>query len=110
MDNIEEYVNVQDALKRVGGSMDLFKRLLNKFLDVDNISPIEKALDEGAMEDASRLVHTLKGVAANLSLVKLTSASVELEHNIKDGSDYTESFEALKQAYDNTLSCAKEIT
>ena len=102
MENYEGYINVQDALKRVGGSMALYKRLLNSFVGGDNIDPIEKALNDGAMDDASRLVHTIKGVAANLSLEKLTAAAVDLEHKIKDGLDCSASFETLKQTYLDT--------
>ena len=99
MDINQEYVNVQDALKRIGGSMDLYKRLLNQFTGGDHIDPLEEALSVGAMDEASRLVHTLKGVAANLSLMKVSAKASELEHNIKDGVCHSESFAELKNAY-----------
>jgi len=99
LDINHEYVNVQDALKRIGGSMDLYKRLLNQFTGGDHIDPLEEALSVGAMEEAARLVHTLKGVAANLSLMKVTSKASELEHNIKNSLDHSDSFAELKNAY-----------
>jgi len=99
LDINQEYVNVQDALKRIGGSMDLYKRLLNQFTGGDHIDPLEEALSVGAMDEASRLVHTLKGVAANLSLMKVSAKASELEHNIKDGVCHSESFAELKNAY-----------
>jgi len=105
----EEYINVNDALKRIGGSMDLYKRLLNQFSGGDHISPLEEALNTGAIEQASHLVHTLKGVCANLSLVKLTSAAVDLEHKIKDGLDHSDSFAELKQVYYTTSEQIAEI-
>ena len=97
--NSEEYVDVKDALKRIGGSMDLYKRLLKQFSGGDHIDPLEEALSVGAMEEASRLIHTLKGVAANLSLVKLSKLASELEHNVKNKLDHSEKFEELKNAY-----------
>ena len=99
LDINQEYVNVQDALKRIGGSMDLYKRLLNQFTGGDHIDPLEEALSAGAMDEASRLVHTLKGVAANLSLMKVSSKASELEHNIKNGVCHSEAFSELKNAY-----------
>jgi len=102
MVNPEEYINVKDALRRIGGSMDLYKRLLNQFIGGDHIEPLEEALKSGDTEKASHLVHTLKGVCANLSLVKLAGVAVDLEHNIKDGEDYTDNFEELKAAYEIT--------
>ena len=95
----DEYINVNDALKRIGGSMDLYKRLLKSFIGGDHLPPLEEALTNGTVEDSQRLVHTLKGVCANLSLVKLASVSVELEHKLKDGTDTSGSFEDLKQAF-----------
>ena len=99
MDINHEYVNVPDALKRIGGSMDLYKRLLNQFSGGDHIDPLEEALNSGAMEEASRLIHTLKGVAANLSLTKLSATASELEHNVKNGIEHSEAFANLKNAY-----------
>ena len=102
MDINKEYVDVQDALKRIGGSMDLYKRLLNQFTGGDHIDPLEEALNTGAMEDASRMIHTLKGVAANLSLVKLSATASELEHKVKNGLDHSDAFAELKNAYYET--------
>jgi len=99
LDINHEYVNVTDALKRIGGSMDLYKRLLNSFTGGDHIDPIEEALSTGAMEEASRLIHTLKGVAANLSLVKLSTLAGELDQKVKNGLDHSETFAELKHAY-----------
>jgi len=99
LDINQDYVNVQDALKRIGGSMDLYKRLLKSFTGGDHIDPLEEALNTGATEEAARLVHTLKGVAANLSLMKISIKASELEHSFKNGKDYSEVFAELKDAY-----------
>ena len=102
MDINSEYVDVQEALKRIGGSMDLYKRLLNQFTGGDHIDPLEEALSVGALDEASRLIHTLKGVASNLSLKKLSSTAGELERNIKEGVDHSEVFANLKNTYYET--------
>ena len=102
MDINNEFVDVQDALKRIGGSMDLYKRLLKQFTGGDHISPLEEALSVGAMDEASRLIHTLKGVAANLSLKKLSSSASELEHKIKDGISHSDTLAELKNIYYTT--------
>ena len=100
---------MEDALKRIGGSMDLYKRLLKTFTGGDHIDPLEEALNTGAMENASRLIHSLKGVAANLSLVKLSAAAADLEHKIKDGLDHNDSFAELKNIYLITSQQISEI-
>ena len=110
MDINKELIDVQDALKRVGGNMDLYKRLLNQFTGGDHITPLEEALSNGAFEDASRLAHTIKGVASNLSLIRLTTAATELEHKIKGGMDHSTCLAELKQAYYATSQAIAEIT
>jgi len=110
LDINSEYINVTDALKRIGGSMDLYKRLLKSFTGGDHIDPIEEALSTGAMEEASRLIHTLKGVAANLSLVKLSSLAGELDHKVKNGVEHSETFAELKHAYLITSQQIAEIS
>ena len=108
--NRDEYVNVADALKRIGGSMDLYKRLLNQFTGGDHIDPLEEALNTGAMEEASRLIHTLKGVAANLSLIKLSTIAGDLEHKVKNGIDHSDAFTELKHVYLITSQEISEIS
>jgi len=108
--NRDEYINVEDALKRIGGSMDLYKRLLGSFTGGDHINPLEEALSVGAMEEASRLIHTLKGVAANLSLIKLSAVASELEHKVKDGADHSDTFAELKNVYYITSQQIAEIS
>ena len=102
MDVNKEVIDVQDALKRIGGSMDLYKRLLSQFTGGDHIDPLEEALSTGATEEAARLIHSLKGVAANLSLIKLSSAAKNLEDKIKNGLDHSDTFAELKHAYYET--------
>ena len=110
MDINKDIVDVQDALKRIGGSMDLYKRLLTQFTGGDHISPLEEALSTGAMEEASRLIHTLKGVAANLSLVKLSAVASELEQKVKNGLDHSDTFAELKNVYLETSQQIVEIS
>jgi len=104
MDNInDEYIDVNDALRRIGGSMDLYKRLLGQFASGEHIQPLEEALNSGNTEEASRKLHALKGVSANLSLAKLSVISAELEHMVIDGIDHADSLVELKSVYDITL-------
>jgi len=109
VDNLE-YINIEDALGRIGGNMDLYKRLLGRFLDGNYLEPLNNALNTGDSEEAARLAHTLKGVCANLSLVRLRSLSTDLEQIIKNNQDYLPLLEELKRAYDSTAEKIAEIT
>ena len=105
----EEYVDVNDALSRIGGNLDLYKRLLGRFVDGDQLITLETALKNGDPEESARAAHTLKGVAANLSLVKLRELSASLEQDLKAGLDYSAKLADLKETYDETIKVIAEI-
>jgi len=104
-----EYINTDDALSRVGGNMSLYKRLLGRFVDGDLYDELVKALQSGDTEESTRQAHSLKGVSANLSLVKINTLSVELEKLVKENADYSSCLAELKQAYENTLEIIAEL-
>jgi len=109
-DNNTVYVDVDDALKRVGGNKGLFIKLLGRFIDGNHLEALEGAVSGGDMEAAARFAHTLKGVSSNLSLVKVATLSADFEHALKTGGDHTALFNELKEAYDMTVVKIAEIT
>ena len=104
-----DYVNIDDALKRVGGNFELYKKLLERFVDGSHVTALEGFLADGNITDASRLVHTLKGVAANLSLTKLAESAAQMEGTIKGGADYIPALEDLKTSNDITAQIISDI-
>ena len=105
----KKYINVEEALRRIGGNYDLYKRLLGRFIAGSNIEALESALLCGDMEESARLTHTLKGVSANLSLNGIRAASIALEQAIKDGVDFFGRFTELKQVFNATVKIIAEI-
>ena len=103
------YIDIEDALKRVGGNKALYKKLLGRFVDGNYIEAIETALQGGNPEDTAREAHTLKGVSANLSLEKVRALSIELEEKVKSGEDCSACLAELKQAYGITVEKIAEI-
>ena len=103
------YIDIDDALKRVGGNKALYKKLLGRYVDGNYIEAIETALQSGDAEASAREAHTLKGVSANLSLEKVRALSIELEEKIKSGEDCADSLSELKQAHSVTLEKIAEI-
>jgi len=112
--NIDEeskvYIDADDALNRIGGNEGLYKKLLARFVEGNYLDAVTGAINNGDMEEAARSVHTLKGVSANLSLVKVQSLSVELEQAIKGGADHTGKLEELISAYGATMEKIAGIT
>ena len=108
--DVKEYIDVNDALNRIGGNEGLYKKLLTRFVEGNYLDAIYDAIQKGDAEEPARAAHTLKGVSANLSLVKIQSASLDLEHTLKEGADYSVKLDELKQVYSVTLDKIAEIT
>ena len=106
----KEYINVEDALNRIGGNEGLYKKLLGRFVDGNYLEGLSNAIESGDLEEAGKAAHTLKGVSANLSLVKVQTLSTEVEHAIKQDQEYKEKLDELKQAYAATLEIIADIT
>jgi HPt (histidine-containing phosphotransfer) domain-containing protein len=96
-------IDVADGSKRVMNNTKLYAKLLGKFKDDSNLKDLESALASGDMEKAKSAVHTLKGLAANLSLTELHKQSVEQESQIKAGSVNPAQLTILKDVFAKTL-------
>ena len=107
--NGAEYIDQTAGVSRIGGNLALYKRLLGRFVEGNHYEELERAILNGDMENAALLAHSLKGVSANLSLVKISSITVELEQLLKNNADHSLCLDELKQAYSITLEQISEI-
>ncbi len=82
MSDINSVIDDREAvLRRLGGSEAMLERLLTKFRDSYAESGIllDSLMLEGKAEEAHRLVHSIKGVSANLGMGELSRACLALE-------------------------------
>lgn len=79
--------DVEGALRRVAGNAALYKRLLLSLQRTqgDAGSRLEQALNQKELPEAERIVHTIKGVAANLGATALADAAGCLDSELKQG-------------------------
>lgn len=96
-------IDVEDALKRVMNNGALYANLLTKFKADKNLKTLEDSLNCGDMEKAKTAAHTLKGLAANLSLIELHKQCLEMEKQIKTDSINSNQINAVKNAFSFTL-------
>ena len=77
-------INTEFGLSRVGGNMTLFRSLLRKFAQnhADQVADLQKAIDEGEIHNARRMLHTLKGVSGTLGALKLQALARSVEANL----------------------------
>jgi len=94
-------IDVESALQRLQGNRKLFITLLQKFSQnyAGIANDIRNALSRADVELAQRLVHTLKGMAGNLSATKLQDAARMLEIAIekKRSDDIAEAIRKLEE-------------
>jgi CheY-like chemotaxis protein len=78
-------VELTSALARVSGNAGLLRNLLQEFQRSwsDVVPRLQSALDEKRWEDAVHLAHSLKGLAATLSMADVSGAAEVLEKELK---------------------------
>jgi two-component system sensor histidine kinase/response regulator len=84
-------LDTQQGLRAVRGRMDSYRRLLVKFAEthLDDFARMRTNLAAGNRDEARRLAHSLKGVAATLGATLINKAAAALELAIKEGQEMT---------------------
>lgn len=65
---ISNYIDVADAAERFMKNDGIFKKFLFRFPGEKGFQELFDLLEKGTAEEAFRAAHTMKGLAANLSL------------------------------------------
>lgn len=102
-ENLKRYVDTESALARIRGNTKLFKMLLTSFVENSYFGQLQKEIEAGDYEAASKTAHAIKGSSANLSLTAVYELSQSLEASLKSGENVAESFAAFRSAYEETL-------
>ena len=97
------YIDVDEGSKRVMNNTKLYTKLLAKFIDDKSMAEIETALADEDNDAAKNAAHTIKGLAANLSLIELFKHSLEVETSIKSNTLKTEQVTNFKNVYTKTI-------
>jgi HPt (histidine-containing phosphotransfer) domain-containing protein len=103
------YINFDEGIKRVVNNITLYIRLLGKFKADTSLAELETHLSAGDLEKAQVSAHTLKGLAANLSLTELFERTRDLESQIKAGAPGEGALDTVKSAYGETIKKADEL-
>ena len=101
---IKQYVNTEKALERIRGNAKLFKTLLTHFLATRNqFEQLQKEIAANDRDGASKSVHALKGVAANLSMTALYDICVQFEALLKTDADASDTMASFNTVYEKTM-------
>lgn len=88
MDKTFDFIeDIGSVMERLGGNGDLLVKLLGKFHGNYAKTRVELVgmLERGERDEAYRLVHSIKGVSANLGFGKLYGLAMALESRMKAG-------------------------
>jgi len=97
------YIDFADGVKRVMNNSKLYVKFLTKFKNETKLDDLEAAVSANDLEKARNAAHTLKGLAANLSLMELYKQSLALETGIKAGAADPAQLDTVKTAFAKTL-------
>jgi len=97
------YINDEEGKKRVMNNGKLYAKLLTKFKTDTNLDDLIAFAGAEDWEKAQGAAHTIKGIAANLSLTELFNQSLDVETQIKGKALKPESLENLKKCFSETL-------
>ncbi len=88
------------------------KKFLLMFLKDTSFSELETAMQKKDYDCAFRAAHTLKGVCANLSIVKLGEAASRITESLreKDASNAERLFVQLSENYSITIDVLKQLS
>jgi len=103
---ISNYIDVTDASARFMKNDGIFKKFLFRFPGEKGFSELFELLEKEDVdvEEAFRAAHTMKGLAANLSLKSISAILVPMTEVLRGGEmPPKEQVEELKKAYDEML-------
>ncbi len=98
----KQYLDMDDALKRLGGMKTIYTGLLRKFLENTAIGDLRAAEADGNVKEIDEASHAIKGLAANLSLPILNSAATALNAAVRNGEEPGGLPQTVYDAWDKT--------
>jgi len=105
-----ELIDSGRGLAAVGGNRKLYRELLQRFVDSYGNSALllREALQNNDLAQASRLAHTVKGVAANLGLSRITELAKKMESHLPDTPLAAEDMDNFDMAMSQTIAQIRE--
>lgn len=107
--NLEDYVDIEDALARVCGNKHIYKMLLGSFQKSLQLDQLCEEAERSDFEAAAQTAHSIKGVTANLSLKAAYQKVVEVEAQLKQGSIEQDTLQEFCEIIKTTVQCTEYV-
>lgn len=104
-------VDVEGAIERFLGNMEMYNHFLEKFVDDENYTKLVKAVDAGDAQKAFTAAHALKGTCGNLSLIALYDEAFKITEDLREGNlDAARAkMPELKEEYKKIITLIEEL-
>jgi PAS domain S-box-containing protein len=106
-------IDLEAALRRVAGNYAAFAGLLKRFENSqgDAVQEVRDCLAQDKRYAATRVLHRLKGVAANLGATEVARLSAQAETAVAEGQDSSAAalLLSLEQALDTVFKAARDL-
>ena len=105
-------IDLAGALGRLGGKHALYQRMLSTFVrDLGDMpEQLQGFAHAGLTQEAKRMLHTLKGLAATLGATDLAAQAAQCEKHLADDSSPAGSAEALARAVQQACNAIAHAT
>lgn len=103
-------IDARQGILRLNDSEELYELMLNRFPEDTHFEGLRNAIEKKDVKEAFENAHALKGLAGNLSLIKLYSALVPLVEKLrKDSLENADTlFKPVFTAYNEIIEAVKQ--
>lgn len=103
-------VNLDKALNRFMGNETMYDKFLFLFTQEKSFEALEKSLDNRNVQEAFMLVHTMKGIVANLEIQPLLDLLSPMTEQLRKGNmeGIEEQWDLLKAKYNEVCNLIKD--
>ena len=104
-------IDYDDGVKRLMGNSMIFEKCLMKFPNDRSFAQLSAELASGNCTEAFNAAHTLKGVAANLSMTQLSELASACCEYLRAGnlSEARAIFADVEKAYKDVMSALESV-
>jgi signal transduction histidine kinase/CheY-like chemotaxis protein len=101
-------VDLEEGLRRLGGNLSAYRRLLAQFAGSRLVDDLSSALAAGDRPAAVRAAHSLKSVSGSLGARDLSRAAADAEAALKAGTEIGDVLDALAAHFRETADGLKQ--
>lgn len=110
--NKSDYFNYSSLVKRMGGNIDVIKRISEKYIDSmqDLVNQIYESFKQSDLDKIKQTSHKLKGSAGNLSCDRLSELAHQIENHSRNNQleEISQIIDQLQPCFEATKNILKE--